>query len=227
MGHRIIALLLIVCTGPLACAEPATTAAPFEKDIAAREAAYRAKPPPTPGIEFIGSSTFRRWSTLEADMAPLPVFNCAFGGSRVADVLAAVPRLVVPYKPRVLVYYCGDNDMGKTTADWQVPVQGFTDFVAAVRVTQPAVRIIYVAIKPSPKRWAMWPQVQQANAAVKAVCAADPALAFVDLAPVLLGADGQPRAELYVADQLHLAPAGYALATGLIKPAVERAWTAQ
>ena len=34
----------------------------------------------------------------------------------------------------------------------------------------------------------------------------------------MLGPDGLPRAELYVADKLHLTPAGYAVWTPLLAP---------
>lgn len=39
-------------------------------------------PPAKNNIIFIGSSIFRLWKTLEADMSPLTVCNQAFGGSR-------------------------------------------------------------------------------------------------------------------------------------------------
>src|SRR4051794_30379867 len=47
----------------------------------------RAAPPPNEAILFIGSSIFRQWTTVKEQMAPLPVFNRAFGGSRTWEVL--------------------------------------------------------------------------------------------------------------------------------------------
>ena len=41
-------------------------------------------------ILFVGSSIFRLWESVRTDMAPLPVFNHAFGGSR-TDASAGVP----------------------------------------------------------------------------------------------------------------------------------------
>ena len=47
----------------------------------------KTSPPPQAAILFIGSSIFRLWTDLKTQMAPLPVFNRAFGGSRTWEVL--------------------------------------------------------------------------------------------------------------------------------------------
>lgn len=198
-------------------------ASKLELEVQALVKKFAAKPPPPGGIVCIGSSTFKHWWYLSRDLAPLPAINCGFGGSRVEDAIAAIPRLVLPFAPKVIAYYCGDNNMGSTSSDPKVPVQGFKDFVAAVRKDLPGVRIVYLSIKPSPHRWAVWPKVQQANAAVKTYCAADPGLTFLDIATPLLGADGKPRSELYDPDQLHLNKDGYALLVQLMKPVLEAA----
>ena len=45
-------------------------------------------------------------------------------------------------------------------------------------------------------------------------------------ASVLLDAQGEIKPGIYSKDDLHLNPDGYVLLTGLIKPAVEKAWAA-
>ena len=65
-------------------------------------------PPPKNSILFIGSSIFRQWKNLKEHMDPLPVFNRAFGGSRTADVLYYMDQVVLPYSPKLIVYYCGE-----------------------------------------------------------------------------------------------------------------------
>jgi len=207
-----------------AAAATAPAEAPFAKDIQALEEKVKALP--QGGIIAVGSSTFKRWRSMAKDLAPLPVFNAAFGGSRTKQVLEAAPRLVLPAKPKVVLYYCGDNDMGSGSADPQVPVTNFKAFVELLRKDLPQVRIVYVAIKPSPKREGAWTKVKEANAAIKALCEADPALTFVDFSTFLLGDDGKPKADLFEADRLHITAAAYQQATALLKPAVEKAWQA-
>lgn len=225
---RILPLLALALTAW--AADPATPAATaewkWEKSIAGYEAKDR-EAPPTPGtIAFIGSSTFAMWKSVTADMAPLPVYNRAFGGSRVEDQVKAAPRILLPHKPKVVVYYCGDNNIGSPTADPQVVLKGFSDFHALLRKDLPATRIVHVGIKPSIKRQAAWPAAQKANALVREFAAKDQLITCVDPASVLLAADGTIKPGIYSKDDLHLNPQGYELLTALIKPAVEQAWKA-
>src|SRR5437016_7874658 len=84
----------------------------FQAEIDRMVERDKTNPPPRDGILFIGSSIFRLWTQLSEQMAPLHVFNRAFGGSVTQDILDRTEQLVLPYKPRVIVYYCGSNDVG-------------------------------------------------------------------------------------------------------------------
>src|SRR5262245_12141591 len=83
----------------------------FAADIQAFLDQDRTQPPPKDAILFIGSSIFRQWTNVREHMAPLPVFNRAFGGSRTWEVLHYMDRIVLPYRPRIIVYYTGSNDV--------------------------------------------------------------------------------------------------------------------
>lgn len=196
----------------------------WEGAMARYEARDRRHPPAPGTIAFVGSSSFRLWQSLAQDMAPLPVWNRAFGGSATRDQIVALPRLILPHRPAVVVYYCGDNDLADPAADPQVAVRGFQDFVAALRRALPATRVIYVSIKPSPARAAGWERVRQANASVRSWCEADPLLTFVDVTAAMMGAEGRPRRELFWIDRLHMNAAGYRIWTGIIRPEVARVW---
>jgi hypothetical protein len=63
------------------------------------------------GIVFTGSSIFQFWTRLKEQMAPLPVLNRAIAGTVTQDMLDRIGRLVLPYQPRIVVYYCGSNDI--------------------------------------------------------------------------------------------------------------------
>lgn len=225
---RILPLLALALTAW--AADPATAATTtewkWEKSIASFEAKDRESPPAPGTIAFIGSSTFAMWKSVAADMAPLPVYNRAFGGSGVQDQVKAAPRILLPHKPAVVVYYCGDNNVGSDKADPQVVIKGFKEFHALLRKELPATRIVHVGIKPSIKRRAAWPVAQQANALVREFAASDPLITCVDPASVLLDAKGEIKPGIYTKDDLHLNAEGYVLLTGLIKPAVEKAWAA-
>ena len=68
-------------------------------------------PPPSQPVLFVGSSIFNQWTEVPAHMAPLPAINRAFGGSRTWEVLHYIEDAVLRYRPRLVVYYCGSNDV--------------------------------------------------------------------------------------------------------------------
>lgn len=215
---------------PAAEKTPAETAAArwamYEKDFAAFAEADRANPPVKGGILFVGSSIFRKWTTVAEQMAPLPVLNRAFGGSRTPDQLARFDQLVPVYAPKVIVYYCGSNDLkaGKDPEDPAAIFARFREFSLRTQKLQPATRIIFVSSTRSPDRVARWEQVDHYNALVRAYCAATPHHTFVDVNPALVDADGHPRLDLYLADKLHFHPPAYVAFTTILKPVLERVW---
>ncbi len=195
----------------------------FEKDIRAFLAADKTNPPPKKAILFIGSSIFRQWSGLTAQMAPLPVFNRAFGGSLTTDLVYYMNQVVLPYEPRVIVYYCGSNDVNEGRTAAQI-FDGFRRFVDQVHGQLPKARILYVSINRAPQKKDRWDVVDSANELAQAYCAKKSLLEFIDVNPSLFDESGQPRLELYQADQLHFKDAAYEGFTRIIRPAVERAW---
>jgi lysophospholipase L1-like esterase len=108
------------------------------------------------------------------------------------------------------VLYAGDNDLAAGRSAEQV-ADDFRTFVRVVRQARPATRIAYVSIKPSPSRWALAEQARRANALIASEIARDSLAAFVDVFTPMLGTNGRPRPELFVADSLHMTPAGYVL----------------
>ena len=87
----------------------------------------------------------------------------------------------------------------------------------------PKVPLVFLAIKPSPSRWALYPTVQEANRLIREYVAAHPQrLRYVDTATPLLAPNGRPRPEFYVADSLHMTPAGYAVWKQVVQPALKK-----
>jgi len=200
----------------LACAASvAAQSDRWEKDIAAFEAADRVTPPPKGEIVFVGSSTIRLWD-LATSFPDLRTINRGFGGSEMADSTRYVDRIVVPYAPRIVVVYAGDNDIMGTSSE-QIVI-AFERFVRAVHAKLPETKILYIGIKPSLLRWAQVDRMRMANAMVRNFCERDDRLGFVDTDNAMLGWDEKPRKELYVSDGLHLTPAGYQILSALVRP---------
>lgn len=178
-------------------------------------------PPPTGAVVFVGSSSIVKWKSLAEDFPGVKTINRGFGGSELADSVFYADRIVIPYKPRVVVVYAGDNDLkaGKTA---ETVAADFKAFHTKVLAALPSTKIVFIGIKPSPSRWDIREKGLKANALIAADCATDPThLVLVDVWQAMLGPDGQPRPELYVADKLHMTPAGYAVWTPLVAPTLK------
>ena len=156
-------------------------------------------------------------------MQPLPVFNRAFGGSRTGDLLHYMDAVVLPYAPRIVVYYCGSNDI-KGGESAEAVAGRFGEFVARLHVRLPQTRVYFVSVNQAPEKESKRAVVDEANARVRDLCASDPRLGFIDVNAVLLDAAGCPRRELFREDGLHLKPETYELLAGVIRPVVEEAW---
>lgn len=213
-AHAVSTLLVALLWAPDAVAQQVTPDR-WEKDISAFEAADQASQPPKGEIVFVGSSTIRRWD-LAASFPDLKTINRGFGGSEMADATRYVDRIVIPYSPRLVVVYSGDNDIGGTTSE-QIVIS-FERFVRAVHAKLPQTRIVIIGIKPSLLRWAQIDRMRTANTMLRAFCERDDRLAFVDVDNAMLGWDEKPRRELYVEDGLHLTPQGYQILSTLLRP---------
>ena len=191
----------------------------FEAEIRAFEAADSATPPPPGGVVFIGSSSIQAWTNVAADFPGVPVLNRGFGGSTVADVVYYMDRILLPYHPRLVVFYAGDNDLAAGRSPERV-VADYRAFVARLRSALPAARVAFVSIKPSPSRRSFIPRARETNQRIRAIIARDSLQTYVDVFTPMLDGGGEPRPELYVADSLHMTRAGYLLWRALLAPVV-------
>jgi lysophospholipase L1-like esterase len=192
-------------------------AEPWEGEIAAFEAADRARPPGKGGVLFVGGSSIRLWPNLKADFPGVDVIQRGFGGTDLRLVVHYAPRVVLPYCPRLIVLYAGDNDLNQGETPNGV-LDKYKKFVSIVHRSMPQTRIAFVAIKPSGARQTLLPQMRATNELVRKYSASDPKLLYVDVFTPMLDANGGPRPELFQEDRLHLNARGYALWRDLLTP---------
>jgi uncharacterized sulfatase len=188
----------------------------WEREIQAIEQRDRERLLPQNGIVFTGSSSIRRWD-LAKSFPDLPVINHGFGGSQIADCDHFAQRLVLRQKPRVVVFYAGDNDIASGKSAEQVEMD-FRAFAGAVHKALPKTKVVFIAVKPTPARWALFDVQTRANGLVALYCHSNEWLDYVDAVRPMLGDDGKPRPELFVKDGLHLNDAGYKLWTEVLTP---------
>lgn len=205
-------VLLISWAGP----KPTHAANLWEGEIARFEKLDQANPPVPDGIVFVGSSSIRLWD-LKKSFPEHSILNRGFGGSQASDAVHFVPRIVVPYRPRLVVFYSGDNDLafGKSPASVG---ESFAQFVRDVHSALPEAKIILLSIKPSPARAQLADQQKQANELIQRLATPDGKVLYLDVGRSLRDKEGRVRADLFLADGLHLNEEGYRLWSDVVRP---------
>ena len=166
---------------------------------------------------FIGSSSIVKWKTLAEDFPGMPVINRGFGGSRIPDSIRFADRIVLPYHPKRIFLYAGDNDIAGGHSPQQV-LADFKTFVETVRAGQSDVPIYFISLKPSPSRAKFIPKVLEANSLIQAYTKEGKDLFYIDVATPMLDSEGKARPELFGKDMLHMNRSGYEIWIKIIAP---------
>jgi lysophospholipase L1-like esterase len=197
----------------------------FEPEIQAFEAEDRAAPPPPGSVLFVGSSSIRYWD-LDAAFPGRRAIKRGFGGSHVSDNLFYADRIIIPYRPALIVFYAGDADVAAGKTAEQIGAD-YRALVALLHGRLPGTRIVIIGTKPSPAHWAHMDTIRAANATARSMAAADPLVEYTDAEAVLLGTDGRPRADLFAENGLNLNARGYDAWTLALRPGIEPFWPAR
>src|SRR3954447_24391442 len=169
-----VAAGLLALAGSISRPLAAQTAEKWDPAIAKFEAQDRVSPPPQNGIVFIGASSIVRWHLDEyfPELGAAAI-NRGFGGSQSVDSVRYVDRIVIPYHPRVVVYYAGDNDVEANVPASEIAHQ-FALFEQKVHDALPDTKVVFISIKPSIRRWKWIDTIRMANSIVKAYCLRTP-----------------------------------------------------
>jgi lysophospholipase L1-like esterase len=198
-------------------AQTATSENRFEKNVRAYEAADKTNAPPGNAILLVGDSQFYRWQTVHEDLPEYTLINRGIDSFQTSDLVHFADRLVLPYKPRLIVVHVGGNDVHNGKSSEQV-LADFKEFVARVRATLPEVPIAFSSLTPGPGRWDEATQRKETNRIIKGYIATQPGLRFIDLWDAMLTPDGKPREDLWVADRIHPNHAGYLVRVKIMRP---------
>ena len=165
---------------------------------------------------FYGSSSIRLWDSLVADVGP-SVLNIGFGGSTLEACDYFFERLVPPVHPRSLLLYAGDNDLGDGRSEEEI-LRWFQSLADKARAALGAIPFGFVAVKPSPARYAIIDRIQRLNKMIRRDMASREGGYFIDVFPAMLDRSGKPNAAYFLEDGLHLNREGYRLWGRLLQP---------
>jgi lysophospholipase L1-like esterase len=218
------ALIVCACTFVVAAGalhaqqRPALDPERWEPAIQKFEEADKLSPPAKRSIVFYGASSIVRWNLDESfpELKGIAV-NRGFGGSDMSDAARYAARVVIPRAPQVVVLYPGENDIARGVTPETVGA-GFRRFYDTVHGALPQTRIVAIGLKPTPVRWQFIDEMRKANTLIRAYCEGHANCVYIDVHPDMIGADGKPKPELFVADGEHMTPAGYTIWNRLVRP---------
>ena len=193
------------------------------EELAAFARADRETPAALGGVCLLGSSNIRQWTTLADDFPGLNAVNRGVNGCRLVELAEFAPVIAAPLEPRLVVVSAGTNDLaaGRTPDDIAAD---FGRLVANLRRELPDVKVAFLAISPTIKRWDQRDTQAAANAAVRAAIdsgSLGEGIAFIDATRAFLGPDGTPAPECFLDDQQHPSTIGNARRAELMRPLLE------
>jgi lysophospholipase L1-like esterase len=213
-------LILSACREP--AAPPAADSLPYAAELRKYRQADSLHPPPPGMILFTGSSSFRRWDSLEQDFAPYPVLNRSFGGSTFDDLLQIAHQAVWPYRPSAVFVYQGDNDLTRPGVTPEIVMGRARRFADSMRLRLPGVPVVFLAPKLSPSRRHRQADYARLRDSLQAWAGPSPAADWADTYSPLLDAQGRCVPAYFTEDSLHLSRAGYLRWREALRPVVEQ-----
>lgn len=219
IGRKVRMAIVSVCFFVLGCYASLFAQPRFAADIDKFLKADSANFPTTDAIVFTGSSSFTKWKDVQDYFPGYPIINRGFGGSILLDVIRYADKIIIPYKPKQVVIYCGDNDLASSdTVTSQIVLDRFKQLFFIIRNQLPKTNIVFVSIKPSPSRERLLPKVQASNKAIKKFLSKQKNTGFADVYTPMLGPDKLPVKDLFLDDMLHMKPNGYVIWQKVIQP---------
>ena len=191
----------------------------FWEDIRDFKKADSAAPPPKNAILFIGSSSFTMWKDVQEYFPQYKIINRGFGGSTLLDQVRYINDIVVPYKPKQVIIYCGENDLASSdTVDGKDVARRFQRLFTIIRNKFPKTQVSYISMKPSPSRELLLKKMRSGNDQIKKYLSTKKRTAFIDVYKEMIDDEGKPRTDIFLEDNLHMNKAGYAIWKKAIEP---------
>lgn len=217
MLKKTVFFLLLFAICKAICAQSACP--PFWNDIQQFMKGDSAQMPPKNAILFTGSSSFTRWKDVQEAFPNHTIINRGFGGSQLTDVIRYAYDVILPYAPKQVVVYCGENDLASADS---IKAEGvvlrFKTLFGIIRQNLPQAVIHFVSIKPSPSRQHLFHEFREANRQIKAFLQKQNRAGFINVYNAMLTADGTPRKDIFVEDNLHMNAEGYRIWQRILLP---------
>jgi lysophospholipase L1-like esterase len=196
---------------------------PFYEEIQQFKKLDSAQFPPKNAILFVGSSSFQKWHDVQSYFPNETIINRGFGGSELTDAIRYANDIIIPYHPREIVIYSGENDLAYSdTITAEIVLLRFETLFNIIRNAMPQVPIVYISIKPSPSRKNLMPRMGKANKLINNFLSSKKKTFFVDVYHKMLDKNSNPLPDIFLDDSLHMNANGYHIWQKAIEPYLEK-----
>ncbi|WP_417552159.1 cyclic nucleotide-binding domain-containing protein [Marinomonas fungiae] len=159
-------------------------------------------------VAFYGSSTIKNWADFEAPFDSKDTVNLGFNGATIDACVYYFERIVLPYNPRSLVLYAGDNDIGNKHSSNKV-IDRYVSLLEKVDRHLPGIPVTILGVKLSPTRQSMRNTVESTNKMLQQLARTRPNTIFIDSNKILGDKHGNVEESFFEDDRLHLNEKGY------------------
>lgn len=193
----------------------------FEEQISQLEQ----RPVETGKVMLYGSSFFAHWGYdrskeqwFSATNGALEIVNHGFGGATVEEMLYYYHRMVLPYKPRAMVFRTGHNDVWQCSAqECFFLTQCLFNWVKNDFPDIPMIAIKAFDTPSSPEK--NLSEMHTYNMLLDELAQHDPLIRTLDINPFFHTEDGSYR-DVFIADGLHLTDSGYKEMAAYLAPKI-------
>lgn len=173
-------------------------------------------------VMLAGSSSIEFWETSKEDLAPIVSYNHGIGGTTIEEWTTNLnQRLVFPYKPKMVVYYVGINNVINSKQSASTIWTNLKKFFDSTHEALPDTKVQYIMMNLIPGFSDYFSVINSVNAQVENYHKTHSDwLTLINPGTALLKDNGFPNAAYFRTDGLHLSYYGYVVWSGIIKESI-------
>ena len=172
-------------------------------------------------VMLAGSSSIEFWESSKEDLEPIVSYNHGIGGTTIEEWDTKLnQRLVFPYKPKMVVYYVGINNVINSKQDATTIWNNLKNFFDHTHEALPNTKVQYIMMNLIPGYTTYFDTINAVNANVTEYQKSNTWLTLINPGTALLKENGQPNAAYFRTDGLHLSYYGYVVWGGIIKQSI-------
>ena len=173
-------------------------------------------------VMLAGSSSIEFWSSSKEDLDPIVSYNHGIGGTTIEEWDTCLnQRLVFPYKPKMVVYYVGINNVINSKQNSATIWSNLKRFLDNTHKALPDTKVQYILMNLIPGYTGYFDIINTVNASVMEYHKSNTDwLTLINPGTALLKENGQPNAAYFRTDGLHLSNYGYLVWGTIVKESI-------